>query len=149
MRKSIEGEMKKSISQIRGIPHPQACAFLPDPPHTLAVVGWDGRGNGVLSISDFSKEEATRVSYHVVAKASGGIKMHAGVPDPPAEPEQCGKIYVGERVNVLQEGMKEITFQDDNDEGGFVSVTTNSKNEKSEGREEGDAAATKPGQANS
>jgi WD40 repeat protein len=149
MRKSIEGETRKSISQIRGIPHPQACAFLPDPPHTLAVVGWDGRGNGVLSISDFSKEEATRLSYHVVAKASGGIKMHAGVPDPPAAPEQCGKIYIGERVNVLQEGMKEITFQEDNDEGGFVSVTTNSKNEESEDHEEGDAAATKQEQANS
>lgn len=139
MRKSIEGETKKSISQIRGIPHPQACAFLPDPPHTLAVVGWDGRGNGVLSISDFSKEEATRISYHVVAKASGGIKMHHGVPDPPAAPEQCGKIYVGERVNVLEEGMKEITFQD-NDENGFVSVST-SKNIK-ESREESNVAAT-------
>jgi hypothetical protein len=153
MRKSIEGETKKSISQIRGIPHPRACAFLPDPPHALAVVGWDGRGNGVLSISDFSKEEAIRLSYHVVAKASsscGGMKMRGGVPDPPAALEHCENIYVGERVHILQEGMKEITFQEDNDEGGFVSVTrNNTKNEKSQGEEEGDAAATKPEPANS
>jgi hypothetical protein len=124
VRKSIEGEARKSISQIRGIPHPQSCAFLPDPPHTLAVVGWDGRGNGVLSLSDFSKEEATRIAYHVIAKASptSTMPMRHGIPDPPATAEQCGKLYVGERVNVLEEGMKEITFQDND---GFVSVSTN------------------------
>jgi len=131
VRKSIEGEARKSISQIRGIPHPQACAFLPDPPHTLAVVGWDGRGNGVLSLSDFSKEEAARIAYHVVAKASptSTMPMRHGIPDPPAAPEQCGKLYVGERVNVLEEGMKEITFQDDD---GFVSVSTNKDGEGGE-----------------
>lgn len=130
VRKSIEGEARKSISQIRGIPHPQACAFLPDPPHTLAVVGWDGRGNGVLSLSDFSKEEATRIAYHVIAKASPATSagpMRDGIPDPPAAPEQCGKLYIGESVNVLEEGMKEITFQDND---GFVSVSTNNKSEE-------------------
>lgn len=127
VRKSIEGEARKSISQIRGIPHPQACAFLPDPPHTLAVVGWDGRGNGVLSLSDFSKEEAQRIAYHVVAKSSSAsVPMRHGIPDPPAAPEQCGKLYVGERVNVLEEGMKEITFQDND---GFVSVSTNKEHD--------------------
>ena len=48
--------------------------------------------------------------------------MRHGIPDPPAAPEQCGKLYVGECVNVLEEGMKEITFQDND---GFVSVSTN------------------------
>ena len=104
----------------------------------LVVMGWNGRGNGVLSESNFSKEVATRMSYHLVAKASGGIKMHR-VPDPPAAPEQCGKIYVGERVNVLEEGMKEITFQD-NDENESVSVST-SKNIQ-ESREESNVAVT-------
>ena len=38
--------------------------------------------------------------------------MHRGILDPPAEPEKCGKIYGGERMNVLEDGMKEIAFQD-------------------------------------
>lgn len=129
VRKSIEGEAKKSISQIRGISYPMACAFVPDPPHTLAVVGWDGCGNGVLSLSDFSKEEASRIAYHVIAKSSpiDKVPFRKGIPDPPAAPEQCGKLYVGESVNVLEEGMKEIIFQEDD---GFVSVSTNDKNKK-------------------
>lgn len=133
VRKSIEGETKKSISQIRGIPRPMACAFLPDPPHTLAVVGWDGCGNGVLSLSDFSKEEASRIAYHVIAK-SASVPFHKGIPDPPAAPEQCGKLYVGESVNVLEEGMQEITFQEDD---GFVSVSTN--HDEKEPAESGEA----------
>lgn len=56
-------------------------------------MGWKGRGNGVLSESNFSKKEATRMSYHLMAKASGGINMHR-VPDPPVAPEQCGKIML-------------------------------------------------------
>lgn len=149
VRKSIEGEARKSISQIRGIPHPQACAFLPDPPHTLAVVGWDGRGNGVLSLSDFSKEEATRIAYHVIAKASpstsSSVPMRHGIPDPPAAPEQCGKLYVGERVNVLEEGMKEITFQDND---GFVSVSTNNKEAENGGDEGTETSKAIPEKSN-
>jgi hypothetical protein len=114
-----------------------ACAFLPDPPHTLAVVGWDGRGNGVLSLSDFSKEEASRIAYHVIAK-SASVPFHKGIPDPPAAPEQCGKLYVGESVNVLEEGMKEITFQEDD---GFVSVSTN--HDETEPAENGEANENK------
>ena len=74
VRKSIfEGknvQYAHSISQVRGIVHPLACAFLPNVPNTIAVVGWDVDGNGVLSISDYSHEEAVRKSYHVICKGN-------------------------------------------------------------------------------
>eukprot|EP00546_Thalassionema_frauenfeldii_P005573 CAMPEP_0178924420 /NCGR_PEP_ID=MMETSP0786-20121207/17320_1 /TAXON_ID=186022 /ORGANISM="Thalassionema frauenfeldii, Strain CCMP 1798" /LENGTH=183 /DNA_ID=CAMNT_0020599135 /DNA_START=90 /DNA_END=639 /DNA_ORIENTATION=- len=41
-------DLKASVAQIRGVARPIACAFVPDLPNTLAVVGWDLEGNGVL-----------------------------------------------------------------------------------------------------
>ena len=59
----------KSVCQIRGIPHPMACAFIGDAPNILAVAGWDGDGNGVLLISEFAAhQEARRIAYHVLVK---------------------------------------------------------------------------------
>mmetsp|Transcript_16170 Transcript_16170/g.40564 ORF Transcript_16170/g.40564 Transcript_16170/m.40564 type:complete len:546 (-) Transcript_16170:259-1896(-) len=59
----------KSVCQIRGIPHPLACAFIADAPHLIAVAGWDADGNGVLLISEFAAhQEARRVAYHVLVK---------------------------------------------------------------------------------
>jgi len=59
----------KSVCQIRGIPHPMACAFLGDAPNILAVAGWDADGNGVLLISEFAAhQEARRIAYHVLVK---------------------------------------------------------------------------------
>lgn len=61
----------KSVCQIRGVPHPLACAFIGDAPHLIAVVGWDHDGNGVLLISEFAAhQEARRVAYHVLIKSS-------------------------------------------------------------------------------
>eukprot|EP00980_Cylindrotheca_fusiformis_P022195 scaffold9079_cov120-Cylindrotheca_fusiformis.AAC.10 len=61
----------KSVCQIRGIPHPLACAFIGDVPNMLAVSGWDADGNGVLLISEFAAhQEARRVAYHVLVKNS-------------------------------------------------------------------------------
>ena len=61
----------KSICQIRGVPHPLACAFIGDAPHLIAVAGWDNDGNGVLLISEFAAhQEARRVAYHVLVKNS-------------------------------------------------------------------------------
>mmetsp|Transcript_16571 Transcript_16571/g.38282 ORF Transcript_16571/g.38282 Transcript_16571/m.38282 type:complete len:601 (-) Transcript_16571:62-1864(-) len=59
----------KSVCQIRGVPHPLACAFIGDSPHLIAVAGWDADGNGVLLISEFAAhQEARRVAYHVLVK---------------------------------------------------------------------------------
>lgn len=59
----------KSVCQIRGIPHPLACAFIGDVPNILAVAGWDADGNGVLLISEFAAhQEARRIAYHVLVK---------------------------------------------------------------------------------
>jgi WD domain, G-beta repeat len=59
----------KSVCQIRGIPHPMACAFIGDAPNILAVAGWDADGNGVLLISEFAAhQEARRIAYHVLVK---------------------------------------------------------------------------------
>jgi len=64
----------KSVCQIRGVPHPMACAFIGDAPHLIAVAGWDADGNGVLLISEFAAhQEARRVAYHVLVKNSSTI----------------------------------------------------------------------------
>ena len=137
----LDVDQPKSISQIRGVPHPQACAFVPDLPNTLAVVGYDLDGNGVLLLSEYSTEEATRVAYHVVVKShtaaddallsEGAQRRKRLLATPPTtstaaaatatdEPEQ-GKLYVGERVEVLENQMKEIRFEEQ--EEGFLDVS--------------------------
>jgi hypothetical protein len=59
----------KSVCQVRGVPHPLACAFLGDTPNVLAVAGWDADGNGVLLVSEFAAhQEARRIAYHVLVK---------------------------------------------------------------------------------
>merc|ERR1711933_472009 len=59
----------KSVCQIRGVPHPLACAFIGDSPHLIAVAGWDADGNGVLLVSEFAAhQEARGVGYYVLVK---------------------------------------------------------------------------------
>lgn len=68
---SSTSQKPKSICQIRGIPHPIACAFVGDVPNMLAISGWDADGNGVLLLSEFAAhQEARRVAYHVLVKNS-------------------------------------------------------------------------------
>ena len=146
VRNSImDVDQPKSISQIRGVPHPQACAFVPDLPNTLAVVGYDLDGNGVLLLSDYSSEEATKVGYHVIVQTrtedddellSEGEtrrnRMLATVSPPQQHKEKQqqeqqqqgeagGKLYVGERLEVLEDQMKEIRFEEQ--EEGFLDVS--------------------------
>jgi len=134
VRTSLEGNVQHSISQIRGVPHPLACAFLPDVPNTVAVVGWDIDGNGVLLQSDYSQEEAIRTAYHVLAKTKPENgdnetegqrrrKIMLGGASPktsqPQGEEGGAKLYVGERVEVLENQMREIRFEEDD---GFLNV---------------------------
>eukprot|EP00536_Pseudo-nitzschia_multiseries_P014646 jgi/Psemu1/320697/estExt_fgenesh1_pm.C_7450002 len=66
---SYSSSPQKSVCQIRGVPHPLACAFLGDAPNRIAVAGWDADGNGVLLISEFAAgQEARRISYIVLVK---------------------------------------------------------------------------------
>eukprot|EP00543_Licmophora_paradoxa_P006434 CAMPEP_0202451182 /NCGR_PEP_ID=MMETSP1360-20130828/9666_1 /ASSEMBLY_ACC=CAM_ASM_000848 /TAXON_ID=515479 /ORGANISM="Licmophora paradoxa, Strain CCMP2313" /LENGTH=420 /DNA_ID=CAMNT_0049069685 /DNA_START=193 /DNA_END=1455 /DNA_ORIENTATION=+ len=130
--KRLQGDQKKSISQIRGVPHPISCAFVPDLPNTLAVVGWDSDGNGVLLLSDYSHEEAVRKAYHVLAKSAnlpkeeeeteGQRRRRRMLASPPVTTKESSedKIYVGERVEVLEKQMKEIRFEEDD---GFLNVS--------------------------
>mmetsp|Transcript_31523 Transcript_31523/g.74187 ORF Transcript_31523/g.74187 Transcript_31523/m.74187 type:complete len:566 (+) Transcript_31523:586-2283(+) len=68
---SASKSLEKSVCQIRGVPHPLACAFLGDAPNRIAVAGWDADGNGVLLISEFAaQQEARRISYIVLVKNS-------------------------------------------------------------------------------
>jgi len=51
----LEGP-EHSYAQVRGIPHPKTCAFVPHNPNTIAVAGMDGYGNGCLLLVRFGPE---------------------------------------------------------------------------------------------
>lgn len=138
VRKSVEGDAKKSICQIRGVPHPMACAFVSNATNLVAVAGWDADGNGVLLLSEFqigSTDEPRRVGYHILCKtdllrsdeseeARRRRRLRGWTPEIPATPEG-GRLYVGERLEILERGMEQIHFEEggkDDDE--FVSVST-------------------------
>lgn len=138
VRKSVEGDAKKSVCQIRGVPHPQACAFVAEATNLLAVAGWDADGNGVLLLSEFTPgEEPRRVGYHVLCKsavqdeteeARRRRRLRGWTPDVPETPEG-GRLYVGERLEILEKGMEQIHFEETDE---FVSVTTTQPVEKEE-----------------
>jgi hypothetical protein len=137
MRKSVEGDAKKSISQIRGVPHPMACAFVSSATNLVAVAGWDADGNGVLLLSEYKtsvpNEEPRRVGYHVLCKSSRSDeteearrrrRLRGWTPEIPPTPEG-GRLYVGERLELLERGMEQIHFTEGGTEDDeFVSVST-------------------------
>jgi len=47
----IEGV--KAYSQVRGVPHPKAIAFVPDREQTISVAGLDDFGNGCILLAEF------------------------------------------------------------------------------------------------
>jgi hypothetical protein len=130
MRKSVEGDAKKSVCQVRGIPHPQACAFVSDATNLLAVAGWDADGNGVLLLSEFTPgEEPRRVGYHVLCQsavhdaseeARRRRRLRGWTPEVPVAPEG-GRLYVGERLEILEKGMEQIRFEEKDE---FVLMTS-------------------------
>lgn len=142
VRKSVEGDARKSVCQIRGVPHPQACSFCSDAPNLIAVAGWDADGNGVLLLSEFSAgQEPRRVGYHVLCKsalldeteeARRRRRLRGWTPEVPQTPEG-GRLYIGERLEVLEKGMEQIRFEDEDE---FVSVTRvqNEEDEKNHGQ---------------
>ena len=172
VRRSVEGDAKKSVCQIRGVPHPKACAVVAasaSSNNLVAVAGWDADGNGVLLLSEFKagKREPTRVGYHVLCKsakqdeseeARRRRRLRGWTPEIPQTPEG-GRLYVGERLEILEQGMEQIQF----DEGGqdddeFVSVSTvqqrpneaamTSPMERNEGDSNNDNSKKYPGSEN-
>ena len=133
VRKSVEGDTKKSVCQVRGVPHPKACAFVAAAKNLIAVAGWDADGNGVLLLSEFKAgEEPQRVGYHVLCKsarqdepeeARRRRRLRGWTPEIPETPEG-GKFYVGERLETLERGMEQILFDEGHDDDEFVSVST-------------------------
>jgi len=51
----LDGE--HSYARVRGIAHPQTCAFVPDQRNTIAVAGLDDYGNGCLILAGFGPED--------------------------------------------------------------------------------------------
>lgn len=149
VRKSVKGDTKKySVCQIRGVPHPLACAFVVDAPNVLAVAGWDADGNGVLLLSEFAaNQEARRIAYHVLVKSSlmdaqgegqnlppeteeerRRRRLRGWRPTVPATPVE-GRVFCGERGDqetTLEQGMEQIHFED---KGDFVTITTTTHND--------------------
>jgi len=131
VRKSVEGDTKKSVCQVRGVPHPQACAFVADANQLLAVAGWDADGNGVLLLAEFTPhQEPRRVGYHVLCKSPSVVpdeteeakrrrRLRGWTPEIPQTPEG-GRLYVGERLEILEQAMYQIQFEEKDE---FVSVT--------------------------
>lgn len=135
VRKSVEGDAKKSVCQVRGVPHPQACAFVAAATNLVAVAGWDADGNGVLLLSEFKPgEEPKRVGYHVLCKSASVSqdeteearrrrRLRGWTPEIPQTPEG-GRLYIGERLEILEQGMEQIQFEEGQDDDEFVSVST-------------------------
>lgn len=131
VRKSVEGDARKSVCQIRGIPHPSACTFVAAAVRLVAIAGWDADGNGVLMLAEFQPgHEPNRVGYHVLCKsayqdesdeARRRRRLRGWTPEIPQTPEG-GRLYVGERLEVLEKGMEQIHFEEGNDDDEFVSV---------------------------
>jgi len=67
--KRILWEGEGSYAQIRGVDDPVVCAFVPDKPMTIAIVG---KTDGSILLADFSKGsgEAERVAYHRFIKGT-------------------------------------------------------------------------------
>lgn len=140
--------LRGSVAQIRGVARPLACAFVPDLPNTLAVVGWDLEGNGVLLLSDFSSDEnePIRTAYHVISKANADDdfvldegkrrrkRLMAQTTSTPSTNHgssgEEGKLYVGERLEVLENQMKEIRFEEEDE--GFLNIDVDDNKKKND-----------------
>ena len=89
----------QSYAQVRGVPHPHACAFVPDREQTIAVAGMDDFGNGCLLLAEFGKKpnssirttsggndkafasddsEARRIGYHRFFKCKSPVSQSGG-----------------------------------------------------------------------
>jgi hypothetical protein len=148
----LEGD--QSYAQVRGIPHPQSCAFVPNEPNMIGVAGLDEYGNGCLLMASFGPGDrenidsempsssylssginrlsdrshrpntARRVAFHRFFKK--GMCEKTGSDDMDKEFGQGRLLFSDDNEN---ESTQDVVFGDD-DGDGFISVKTDS-NEKS------------------
>jgi len=154
VRRSVEGDAKKSVCQIRGVPHPQACAFVAEATNLLAIAGWDADGNGVLLLSEFSPgEEPKRIGYHVLCRsavhnesdeARRRRRLRGWTPEVPQTPEG-GRLYVGDRLEILEKGMEQIQFEETDE---FIAVTAINPEDKKELEQVEDEETKTPSEEN-
>ena len=71
-----------SYAQVRGVPHPYACAFVPDREQTIAVAGMDEYGNGCLLLAEFgSKSNTTSGGGGISCSGDDGVGEGNNVDD--------------------------------------------------------------------
>ena len=68
----MDGE--HSYAQVRGVPHPHTCAFVPDRDCTIAVAGTDDYDNGVLLLAEFGNRDVTSATGTAAAANNGGSR---------------------------------------------------------------------------
>uniref|UniRef100_A0A7S2UQV0 Autophagy-related protein 18 n=1 Tax=Attheya septentrionalis TaxID=420275 RepID=A0A7S2UQV0_9STRA len=129
-----EGKIYSSVAQVRGVPHPMVCAFVPDSvadstTPTLAVAGMDELGNGVLLLSELASDggEPKRVGYHRFFKKSGSAALAAAAQKSKKKPHQHSsaspqELYVQDTATYIAHGFDNIIVREEEDEIGFVSV---------------------------
>jgi hypothetical protein len=118
------------------------------------VAGWDADGNGVLLLSEFKAgEEPKRVGYHVLCKSASVSqdeteearrrrRLRGWTPEIPQTAEG-GRLYTGERLEIVERGMEQITFEEGNDDDEFVSVSTVRRPQPTPQREEAETHYSK------
>jgi len=136
-----------SYAQVRGVPHPYACAFVPDREQTIAVAGMDEYGNGCLLLAEFGKlpisgitvtgdtkvydSEARRVGYHRFFKSKNPSASHATsrrrTKSKDFKPVDVveGGAYI-DQDNPIDIRMNHIKISDE-DEDGFAAVHYNAE----------------------
>jgi hypothetical protein len=129
-----DGKIYSSVAQVRGVPHPMVCAFVPDSvadstTPTLAVAGMDELGNGVLLLSELASDggEPKRVGYHRFFKKSGSAALAAAAQKSKKKPHQHSsaspqELYVQDTATYIAHGFDNIIVREEEDEIGFVSV---------------------------
>lgn len=137
----------QSYAQVRGVPHPRACAFVPDKEQTIAVAGVDEYGNGCLLIAEFGKpsnsggdsrsgsiseskmvddSEARRLGYHRFFKckspASQAGRRRTKSKDNKLEDTVEGGAYIDDAPVDMK--MNHISIGDENEDN-FVPIDYN------------------------
>lgn len=133
-----------SYAQVRGVPHPQACAFVPDREQTIAVAGSDEYGNGCLLLAEFGKpssgdgyegfaeskmddSEARRLGYHRFFKCKSpasqtGSRRRTKSRDKIADDAIEGGAYIDDAPVDMR--MNHISIGDENEDD-FVPIDYN------------------------
>lgn len=84
----IEGV--KAYAQVRGVPHPKACAFIPDREQTISVAGLDDFGNGCILLAEFGPKLHTGGDDGKRWSATGGESKVSTTMDDSTEARKVG-----------------------------------------------------------